>query len=235
MLPGVSVAEARSRLADAAKAPVLIAEAKENIRRRGGAHAIAIASTSTGSGRSAPASADAATSLNGKRLDAIAAAKGVSAERAAIDIIINGGASIVSFNMSEDDIRAIMRQQWTMASSDGALSLPGEGVPHPRNNGAFARRLGVYVRERKVLTLDDAIMRMTSLPASVFGFKDRGSIRVGAIADIAIFDAATIVDRATYENPHQLATGVSAVLVNGRVEWKDGKGTGVRAGIVLRK
>lgn len=233
VLPGVSVADARTRLADAAKRPALLAEAKENIRRRGGPHSIAIASSSAGSGRSATASAD--QSLNGKRLDDIAGAKGVSPEQAAIDIILGGGASIVSFNMSEDDIRAIMRQTWTMTSSDGALSLPGEGVPHPRNNGAFARKLGVYVRERKVVSLDQAITSMTLLPAQVFGFKDRGQIRVGAFADIAIFDPAKVIDRATYENPHQLATGMSYVIVNGQVAWKDGKGTGVRPGQILRK
>ncbi|MEI6246455.1 MAG: amidohydrolase family protein, partial [Acidobacteriota bacterium] len=222
VLPGVTTADARARLADAAKKPALLADAKENIRRRGGPHSIAIASTRD-------------SALNGKRLDDIATTKGVSAEQAAIDIILDGGASIVSFNMSEDDIRAIMRQDWTMTSSDGALSLPGEGVPHPRNNGAFARKLGVYVRERKVITLEQAILSMTSLPARVFGFTDRGSIRTGAIADIAIFDPAKIVDRATYDNPHQLATGVSAVIVNGQIAWKDGKGTGARAGQVLRK
>lgn len=222
VLPGVSVADARARLADAAKKPALLADAKENIRRRGGPHSIAIASTRD-------------KALNGKRLDDIAAAKGVSAEQAAIDIIIDGGASIVSFNMSEDDIRAIMRQTWTMTSSDGALSLPGEGVPHPRNNGAFARKLGVYVRERKVLGLDQAITSMTLLPAQVFGFKDRGQLRVGAFADIAIFDPAKIVDRATYEDPHQLAAGMSYVLVNGQLAWKEGKGMGARAGQVLRK
>ncbi len=221
VLPGVSVADARARLADAAKKPTLLAEAKENIRRRGGPHSIAIASTKD-------------MSLAGKRLDDVAKAKGTSPEQAAIDIILDGGASIVSFNMSEDDIRAIMRQDWTMASSDGALSLPGESVPHPRNNGAFARRLGVYVRERKVLTMWWAINNMTSLPARVFGFTDRGMIRDGAIADVVVFDAATIIDRATYDQPHQLATGMRAVIVNGRVAWKDGKPTGVRAGVVLR-
>lgn len=223
VLPGVSVADARARLADAAKKPALLAEAKENIRRRGGPHSIAIASTRD-------------MALAGKRLDEIATSKKVTPEEAAIDIIVDGGASIVSFNMSEDDIRAIMKQPWTMASSDGALSLPGNSVPHPRNNGAFARRLGVYVRERNVLTLGEAITRMTSLPAEiVFGFKDRGGIRDGAIADVVVFDAKTIIDRATYEKPHQLATGVKAVVVNGKVAWKDGKATGVRAGQVLRK
>ena len=222
VLPGVSTADVRARSGDASKKPALMADAKENIRRRGGAHAIAIASTRN-------------SALNGKRLDEIATSRGVSNEQAAIDIILDGGASIVSFNMSEDDIRIIMKQPWTMTSSDGALAMPGEGVPHPRNNGAFARKLGVYTRERGVVTLDQAIASMTTLPASVFGFKDRGSLKVGAIADIAIFDPAKIIDRATYEQPHQLATGTSWVIVNGKVAWKNGVGTGVRAGAVLRR
>jgi N-acyl-D-amino-acid deacylase len=219
-----SAASIQEQMADPVKKAKLLSVAKENIRRRGGAHSIQIAS-----GRGA------APEMNGKRLDDIAASRGVSPEQMAVDIVLAGGASIVSFNMSEDDIRAIMRQPWTMTSSDGALSLPGPSVPHPRNNGAFARKLGVYVRERKVITLEQAVISMTSLPARVFGFKDRGELRSGAIADVVIFDPATIVDHATYENPHQLATGVSWVIVNGVVEWKDGSPTGARAGKVLKK
>jgi N-acyl-D-aspartate/D-glutamate deacylase len=223
VLPGVSAAETRARLADAARKPGLLADAKENIRRRGGAHAIAIASTRD-------------TALNGKRLDDIAIAKKATPEQAAVDIIADGGASIVSFNMSDDDIRAIMRQPWTMTSSDGGLSLPGPSVPHPRNNGSFARKLGVYVRERHVLALEAALRSMTALPSRVFGFADgRGTLKSGSSADVVIFDPATIIDRATYEKPHQLATGVSWVIVNGQIEWKDGKPTGVRAGKVLRR
>ena len=101
-----------------------------------------------------------------------------------------GNASIVSFNMSEPDIEAIMRAPFTMASSDGGLSPPGAGLPHPRDYGAFARRLAVYVRDRKVVGLEFAIRSMTSLPASVFGLRDRGVIRPGAFADLVIFDPA---------------------------------------------
>lgn len=222
VLPGVATAAVRERLGDPATKAGLLAEAAENIRRRGGAHAIAIASTRE-------------SALNGQRLDGIAKAKGVSEAQAAIDIILNGGASIVSFNMSEADIRALMRQSWTMTSSDGGLSLPGEGVPHPRNNGAFARKLAHYVRDQKVVTLEAALHSMTALPALVFGMADRGVIRGGAFADLVVFDPARIQDRATYENPHQLATGMTHVIVNGRVAWRDGKGTGVRAGVVLRR
>ena len=225
VLPDAGTAAAlREQLADPAKKFALLAGAKENIRRRGGPHSIQIAS-----GRGA------APRMNGKRLDDIAKAEGVSPEQMAVDIVIAGGASIVSFNMSEDDIRAIMRQPWTMTSSDGALSLPGFSVPHPRNNGAFARKLGVYVRERKVISLADAVISMTSRSARVFGLKDRGELRTGAVADIVIFDPATIIDHATYEDPHQLATGVSWVIVNGVVAWKDGAPTGARAGKISKR
>lgn len=225
VLPDAGGADAiRAQLADPEKRAKLFAAAKENIRRRGGAHSIQIAS-----GRGVE------PAMNGKRLDDIATAKGISPEQLAVNIVLEGGASIVSFNMSEDDIRAIMRQPWTMTSSDGALSLPGPSMPHPRNNGAFARKLGVYVRERGVITLEQAVISMTSLPARVFGLKDRGELRSGAIADIVVFDPQTIIDHATYEHPHELATGVSWVIVNGVVEWKDGAPTGARAGQVLKK
>jgi N-acyl-D-aspartate/D-glutamate deacylase len=174
--------------------------------------------------------------MAGKNLEEIAAARGVSAEQAATDIVIAGGASIVSFNMSEDDIRAIMRQPWTMASSDGGINVPGGGgLPHPRGNGAFARRLGVYVRERKVLTLEEAVRTATSLPAHVFGLPNRGELREGAFADVVIFDPAAIADKATYADPFPFAEGVSWVIVNGQIERREGEFTGVKAGRVLKK
>lgn len=225
VLPDAGGTEAiRAKLADPAQKEKLFADARENIRRRGGAHSIQIAS-----GRGVE------PAMNGKRLDDIAKGRGLAPEQMAINIVLEGGASIVSFNMSEGDISAIMRQGWTMTSSDGALSLPGPSMPHPRNNGAFARKLGVYVRERKVLSLEQAIITMTSLPARLFGLKDRGVLRSGAIADVVIFDPNTIIDHATYENPHQLATGVSWVIVNGVVEWKNGAPTGARAGKILKR
>ena len=196
---------------------------KVNMKRRGGAAAIQIASFR------------ADRTLEGKTLDKIAAARGVSPEAAALDMIAKGGASIVSFNMSEDDIRHIMTRSYTMTSSDGALSAIGEGMPHPRNNGAFARKLALYVRDRGVVSLEFAIRSMTSLPASVFGLKDRGVIREGAIADLAIFDPAKVQDTATYTDPHHIAQGMSYVLVNGVVVLDDGKFTPAMPGKVLRK
>ena len=137
--------------------------------------------------------------------------------------------------MSEDDIRHIMTRPYTMASSDGGLVAAGSGMPHPRNNGAFARRLVTYVRDRNVVELEFAIRSMTSLPATVFGMKDRGMIREGAMADIAVFDLAAIRDRATYDDPHQVAEGMSWVLVNGVPVIANGKFTEALPGKVLSR
>jgi N-acyl-D-amino-acid deacylase len=196
---------------------------RENLRRRGGPSAIAIASY-----RPEP-------SLEGKTLAQIADARAVAPERAALDLLARGNASIVSFNMAERDIEQIMRQPFTMTSSDGGLALPTEGQPHPRDYGAFARKLSVYVRERKIIALESAIRSMTSLPAAVFGLKERGVIREGAAADLAIFDPAAVRDRATYTAPHQLAEGMAYVLVNGVVVVDHGTFTDALPGRVLRK
>ena len=196
---------------------------RENLKRRGGPDSIQIASYRPD------------TSLEGQSLAQIAGARKASPEETAMEIMTRGTASIVSFNMSENDIRHIMTRSYTMASSDGGLALPAEGKPHPRNNGAFARKLGVYVRERGVIDLEFAIRSMTSLPAAVFGFKDRGLLREGAFADILIFDPAQVRDKATYTDPHQLAEGMAFVLVNGAVVLDDGRFNEALAGKVLRK
>lgn len=219
--------EASSTSLTAALAPggVLPTEAvvTENLRRRGGADAILIAFYKPD------------RSLEGKTLAEIAKARGVTAVKAAIDIIAGGTASIVSFNMSEADIENIMRAPFTMASSDGGLVMVGVGHPHPRDYGAFARRLAVYVREKKVVGLEFAIRSMTSLPASVFGITDRGVIRPGAFADLVVLDPLKVRDVATYQDPQQLAEGISDVLVNGVAVRVDGKFTAALPGRVLRK
>jgi N-acyl-D-amino-acid deacylase len=219
--------EASSTSLRAALAPLGVDPAapvvRENLRRRGGPDSILIAFCKKD------------PSIQGKRLSEIAQSRGVSPVQAAIDIINGGDASIVSFNMSEKDIEAIMRQPYTMASSDGGLVAVGAGHPHPRNYGAFARRLAVYVRERKLVGLEFAIRSMTSLPATVFDIRDRGVLRPGAFADIAIFDPATIKDAATYADPQELATGVPTVIVNGVVVRDGGVFTDALPGRVLRK
>jgi len=124
-----------------------------------------------------------------------------------------------------------------MVASDEAPGMPtfGRDVPHPRAYGTFARVLGVYVREKKVLTLEEAVRKMTSFPARRVGLADRGLIRTGMKADLAIFDPSTIIDRATFEKPHQYADGVVAVIVNGEVTFRDGAMTGARAGRALTR
>lgn len=196
---------------------------RENLRRRNGSDAVLIASYA------------ADRSLNGKTLTEIAGMKGVPPVQAAIDMMAKGNASIVSFNMSEPDIEAIMKAPFTMASSDGGLAVPGQAFPHPRDYGAFARRLAVYVRERQVVPIEFAIRSMTSLPATVFGMADRGVIRPGAYADVAIFDPARIRDTATYAAPQTLAEGVTDLLVNGVPVIVNGRFTDASPGRVLKK
>jgi N-acyl-D-amino-acid deacylase len=171
--------------------------------------------------------------LEGRRLDAIARDRLLEPVDAAIDLIQRGGASIVSFNMDERDLRAFMVQPWTMTSSDGELVAFGEGVPHPRSYGPYPRKLRRYVFDEPVLPLERAIHSMTGLPAAVFRIQDRGTIRPGALADIAIIDPATLRDRATYEQPHQYSEGVTDVIVNGRVALRAGQLAPDRAGRVL--
>ena len=222
-MPGETSAGIKEAMSGEASKKVFLARVRENVRRRGGPRSIVIAS-----GRGAANEA-------GKNLEEIAKARSITPEQAAVDIVIGGGASIVSFNMSEQDIETLMRQPWTMASSDGGLSLPGPSRPHPRGNGAYPRRLVRYVRERGVLTLEQAVRGMTSLPAQVFGFVDRGVLRPGAFADIVVFDLARVVEKATYQDPHQMAEGMDWVIVNGQIAKRDGEYTGARAGRVLRR
>lgn len=213
----------RTRLADPPTRAKIIGEMRENVRRRGGAAAIVIASH--GANRA----------LEGQSLDQIAEARQKAPELAALDLVEAGGASIVSFNMSEEDIVALMRRPWMMTSSDGGLALPGEGRPHPRNNGAFTRKLTHYVLQRGVVSLEDAIRSMTSLPAATFGLDGRGAIEPGAFADLVVFDPAALRERATYADPHQISEGMWLVLVNGRAVIQDGAFTGTRPGRVLRR
>jgi N-acyl-D-amino-acid deacylase len=213
----------RARFADPATRPKLLAEMRENIRRRGGPASLVIAHYAPQRG------------YEGQHLGDIASTLGLPPEEAVIELISDGGASIVSFNMHERDIEHIMRQPFTMASSDGGLVFPNEGRPHPRNYGAHARKLAHYARDRGIVSVEEAVRSMTSLPALVFGMPDRGTLRAGAWADLAIFDFAALEDRATYLDPHQLAAGMSYVLVNGTIVIDDGVFTPALPGRVLRK
>ena len=148
---------------------------------------------------------------------------------------LNGGASAIFHAMDEKDVENIMQHPLTMIASDGRLVIPGEGHPHPRWYGTFPRVLGHFVREKKILSLEEAIYKMSLLPAQTIGIKKRGLIKKGVFADITIFDKNTIIDKATFEDPHQYSEGIYYVLVNGSVAIDDGKFQNIKAGVVLRK
>lgn len=152
-----------------------------------------------------------------------------------LEAMLNGGGNAIYHVLDEQDVRRIMASPFTMIASDGRLSQPGDGHPHPRAYGTFPRVLGEYVRVQGVLTLPQAIHKMTQMPAQRLGLTDRGVLRVGAMADVVIFDATTIKDRSTFTEPHQYPEGVDMVLVNGVVAVDRGLPTGARAGrVVLR-
>jgi len=151
-----------------------------------------------------------------------------------LDMMETGGAQMVYHSMGGVDVERIMRYPHTAVASDGGIRVFGQGMPHPRSYGTNARTLAEWVRTRKVLTLEDAVRRMTSLPARTFGFKDRGILREGAAADILIFDPAKVQDKSTFTQPHQFSEGFDYVLVNGKVAVDEGKLTEVRAGAILR-
>lgn len=151
-----------------------------------------------------------------------------------LDMMEAGGASMVYQSMGEVDVDRIMRYPNTAIASDGGVRVPGEGMPHPRSYGTNARVLSEYVRKRNVLTLEDAIRRMTTLPARTFRFRDRGILREGAAADVLVFDPEKVEDRATFLNPHQYSAGFEYVIVNGKVAVDEGKPVPAKSGSILR-
>jgi N-acyl-D-amino-acid deacylase len=199
----------------------ILEEVRENIARRGGANTLVISRYSVD------------PTLEGKSLAELAAGRRMSAEELALDLLQKGDASLVSFNMSEQDIELLMRQTWNMTCTDGDLVPMGQGKPHPRAYGAFPRKLRRYVRERAIIDLPFAIRSMTSLPAQVFAMKDRGQIRPGAYADLLVFDPEKVNDAATYQEPHQLAQGMTHIVVNGVLVRENGAFTTALPGRVL--
>ncbi|MBL8266894.1 N-acyl-D-amino-acid deacylase family protein [Steroidobacter sp.] len=178
--------------------------------------------------------------LTGKTLAEVAKMRGVSPEDAAIDLVIEDHTRIGAayFLMSEENVKLGLSQPWVAIDSDAEAPAP-EGPfllsnPHPRSYGTFARFLGHYVRDQKVATLQDAIRRMTSLPAETFKLTNRGCLKKECYADIVVFDPATIKDHATFEKPHQYATGVQHVFVNGVQVLRDGEHTGAKPGQFVR-
>jgi N-acyl-D-aspartate/D-glutamate deacylase len=157
------------------------------------------------------------------------------------DLLIEerGSVACVYFIIDEADLELAMKQPWVAVGSDGSsLAIDGPlraGVPHPRNFGTFPRVLGRYVRERKVISLEEAIRKMTTLPASILGLSDRGAIKAGQWADLVLFDPNTVADQATFEDPFQYPMGIDTVLVNGTVVLDEGKHTNARPGKVLQR
>ena len=179
-------------------------------------------------------------SLNGLSMRDVAAkivgdASADAQLEAARRLMLGGGASMVYHLMSDDDVDRILRHPMVAVASDASLVERGAGMPHPRAYGNTVRVLGEYVRTRHVLTLEDAVRRMTSLPAAFMGFANRGVIKEGAVADLVLFDAVRVADTATFAAPHAFPLGLPYVIVNGQYAVKAGELTGERAGQVLQR
>jgi N-acyl-D-amino-acid deacylase len=220
----------KERLADADTRARLAREMEEILRRRG--HADYSFAT--------VARFEADPALEGKTITEINQLRGrdktlVNEILTVLEMANQGGASMIYHNMSLDDVERILAYRNTAVASDGGTIVYGEGKPHPRSYGTNARVLARFVRERGVLTLEDAIRRMTSLPARTFGFRDRGLLVEGFAADLVLFDPERVEDKATFEEPHQYSSGFELVLVNGRAVVENEKVTGARPGKILRR
>lgn len=176
--------------------------------------------------------------LAGKNLTQLTQARGVeptmeNAAETVMDLVNKGGCSAVYHAIAEEDVVRIMRSPFTMIASDGDIPVFGQAAPHPRSYGTFARVLGVYVREQHVLTLEDAVRRMSAYPAQRLKLWDRGMLRPGMKADVIVFDPATVADRAEYDKPHQYSVGVRDVMVNGKFVLRQDRVTAERPGRLL--
>jgi len=177
-------------------------------------------------------------SLSGKNLAEVTRIRGMeptiaNAAEAAMWIVEQGNCAGIFHAMAEEDLRRILRHPATMIASDGGIPVFGKANPHPRNYGTFARVLAVYVRDLNTITLEEAVRKMSSFPAQRLGLADRGLLRPGMKADIAVFDPARVRDAATFEKPHQYAEGFSTVIVNGKIVLDNGTLLAARPGRVL--
>lgn len=179
------------------------------------------------------------STLNGRSIAEINLAKGRrkgprNEAETILDMLRDANAQMVYHSMDESDVRYFMKYPFNMPAADGGVSN-GRGMPHPRSYGTNSRVLGRYVREQGVIGFEEAVRRMTSLPAQKFGLTDRGLLRPGFSADIVVFDPATVSDRATYQQPHQYPEGIPYVVVNGKLVVDQGRHTGIRSGVTIRK
>ncbi len=221
--------EMKKRLADAETRKKIAAEMKDAVRNRNGRRSLDYAYVALC--RWDP-------TVEGKNLSQINAEKGHKKTleneiQTVLEMMEKGGAQMVYHTMDEKDVERIMRFPYSMVASDAGVIEFGHGAPHPRAYGTNARVLGRYVREKKILRLEEAIRKMTSLPAQRFRLVDRGLVRPGMWADLVVFDEKAVVDRATFEKPHAYADGFRYVLVNGEVVIADGKHSGARPGRIL--
>ena len=221
--------EGRKRIADPAQHARIVREMKESLRKSGFKD---FSFANVASYRAKP-------EYNGK---SIAEVTKLARNRADVgsqieqmlEMYAAGGAAMVYHSMSEGDVRRILREPFTMVASDSGVRRFGEGVPHPRGYGNNARVLSTYVRGLGLVTLEDAVRKMTSLPAQTFGFRDRGLVREGMAADLVIFDEAVVADPSTFESPHQYAAGFNYVIVGGETVLEGGALTKARPGAALR-
>jgi N-acyl-D-amino-acid deacylase len=221
--------EGRKRIADPAQHARILREMKDTLKKSG----------FRDFSYAAVASYGAKHEYDGKNIAEIAKlARGHSDLDSQVEQMLEmyaaGGASMVYHSMGEEDVRRIMREPFTMIASDSGVRRFGEGVPHPRGYGNNARVLSLYVRGLGLIPLEDAVRKMTSLPAQTFSLRDRGLVREGMAADLVVFDDAAVSDPATFDKPHQYAVGFSLVMVNGEVVLDSGRMTGARPGAALR-
>jgi N-acyl-D-amino-acid deacylase len=219
-----------ARLADSATSTRIEQEARAKVEMLGGWDNVMISSVSDSTSKSA----------EGARLGAYSASRGVEPYAMAVDLLrrSRGSVGMLGFAMSEENLDRILAHPQGMVCSDGgAFAVDGpsrRGSPHPRGLGSFPRVLGRYVRERKALSLAQAINKMSALPASRIRLRDRGRLAPGQAADVVVFDAATVADTATFAEPFQYPAGISAVIVNGVIALRDGARSDKHAGLPLR-
>lgn len=215
--------EYKARLDDPEKGPQIRKAIEEALASRDGGKRVQIA-------RYRPN-----TAWHGKNIAVIAELEKKSPVDIVLEIERNGGAQIVHFGMSEEDVRMYMKQPWVATASDGSSQVPGDTVPHPRSYGTFPRKIGRYSIKDGAIPLEQAIRSASGLPADILGLKDRGYIREGQFADLVLFDPKSFTDTATFEKPHQYATGIAHVLVNGQFAIEAGKVQATLSGKPLRR
>jgi N-acyl-D-amino-acid deacylase len=210
-------------LADPDKAAQVKREIAQSIEARDGGKSLFIAKY------------DADESWQGKDLTTLAEKQNKPIVDLVVEIQLHGGAKVVSFGMKEEEVRLIMQQPYVATASDGSATNPDDTVPHPRSYGTFPRKIGRYAVDGKIMSLEQAIRSSSGLPAEILGLADRGLLKAGYAADVAIFDPGSFRDVATFEAPHQYATGIRFLFVNGKLAIDDGRLTDQLAGKALRK